>query len=33
MSFDPAGFNKGAIQDHKITSGDFLEEMEEKHLH
>jgi len=30
MIYDPAGFNHGAVQDHKINSGDFLEDLEEK---
>lgn len=30
MMYDPAGFNQGAVQDHKINSGDFLEDSEEK---
>ena len=32
MTYDPAEFNQGAVKDHKITSGDFLEELEEKNL-
>jgi hypothetical protein len=32
MSYDPAGFNPAAVNDHKINSGDFLDDLEEKHL-
>jgi hypothetical protein len=32
MNYDPAGFNPGAVTDHKVSTNDFLEDMEEKNL-